>query len=1017
MQRVRFRRLTISLGLALLLSLLLMSGGISAQDANQAAADLTWASPSGNTTITVTVNDSDINRSGAQNDSGPDQYDNAFTIAIPAVVGDTHTFVVANFPIADRNGDGSVNSLDVTIYNPGADTIVDTGPNGTADLAVQSVDGDNGVIVIRVVDNVIVAADFRLVYNSAVVNVSTDADGAEPTVISSNENITGFGLRLAETGKTTGLYSATVEIATTVSQTDFAAFDETGVGVDLNGDGDVTDLAVAVGLYEAAYGGADLDPALDGDGNAITVVTAGTVDETVTGTDLNGDGDALDVAVAAAAFYEAAYGVDLNGDGDTADAVTQYAANLFPNGSVRPIIQVSSTANDVITITYTDLDGDLERTAIQSTDSVTVESTDPAFSGLSPASGSATTDVTPDIVADVTDSDSGVTEASIAIEVHVWADDGDGKVQEGEVGVPIAGSPFTPTTSAITGGFRATTTLPQQIGDPDLAWRAVATDVAGNAGASDSDASDTGADISYQALSVDNTPPSLLEAFAGHALDADGALDVAANSATTVRARFDESLDADSVVPSDFTVGGVTPTAANVSSGNVYLTVSSLAPSATPEVELVGKVSDRAGNELGAGSKKTASDVIAPTISVTLGASLTNDTVKVSITSDEDIIGSPTLRINGNAALGGLTNPGARLWERTVTKAEADGVDGRVTVYAEGRDASGNVGSKGSLTDGGATGAVTYELDLAINDNGAEPIYVVSGDDAVGAPETSEVNPFVRIQFNGEGTEYEDDAAADVDTHALVTITTLTLTKDAETAVDILGTEVRRTDSEFVLALTGLSVGSTYTITLNAEDEIGNVYALDQTMSLDVVARAKVALALQPGMNLVSFPEAPVEPGINEVFPASSNVDVVLAYDPSQDVPWLVSQRNTGTGLFGSEAEIQTIQIGLGYWVQSTGFNDISYSSRPFIQAGVVPPPVPPAIPVVGGQSNLVGFVSLTGAANALTDTYFQGVTWQVAYSFAPDSGWTALRPGDASTVVEGKGYILFAAANGWVTP
>lgn len=1004
MQRVRFRRLTISLGLALLLSLLLMSGGISAQDANQAAADLTWASPSGNTTITVTVNDSDINKSGAQNDSGPDQYDNAFTIAIPAVVGDTHTFVVANFPIADRNGDGSVNSLDVTIYNPGADTIVDTGPNGTADLAVQSVDGDNGVIVIRVVDNVIVAADFRLVYNSAVVNVSTDADGAEPTVISSNENITGFGLRLAETGKTTGLYSATVEIATTVSQTEFDDFDETGVGVDLDGDGNQTDTAVAPCVYADVYGiGAD--------------VCEGTVDETVLLVDINGNGDQLDTALSATAFYEAAYGVDLNGDGDTADAVTQYAANLFPNGTVRPSIQVSSTANDVITVTYTDLDGDLERTAAQSTDSTTVESTDPAFSGLSPASGSATTDVTPDIVADVTDSDSGVTETSIAIEVNVWADDGDGKVQDGEVGVAIAGSPFTPATSAITGGFRATTTLPQQIGDPDLAWRVVATDVAGNGGVSDSDTSDTGAAISYQALSVDNTPPALLEAFAGHALDADGALDVAANSATTVRARFDESLDANSVVPSDFTVGGVTPTAANVSSGNVYLTVSALAPSATPEVELVGKVSDRAGNELGAGSKKTASDVIAPTISVTLGASLTKDTVKVSITSDEDIIGSPTLRINGNAALGGLTNPGTRLWERTVTKAEADGVDGRVTVYAEGRDASGNVGSKGSLTDGGATGAVTYELDLAINDGGTSPAYVVSGDEAGGATETSEVNPFVRIQFNGEGAEYVDGDGADVDTHALVTITTLTLTKDAETAVDILGTEVRRSDTEFVLALTGLSVGSTYTITLNAEDEIGNVYAADEATTLDVIARAKVALSLQPGMNLVSFPESPVEPGINEVFPASSNVDVVLAYDPSQDVPWLVSQRNTGTGLFGSEAEIQTIQIGLGYWVQSTGFNDISYSSRPFIQSGVVPPPVPPAIPVVGGQSNLVGFVSLTGAADAESDTYFQGVTWQVAYSFAPDTGWNASRPGDESLVEAGKGYIVFAAASGWVTP
>jgi len=524
--------------------------------------------------------------------------------------------------------------------------------------------------------------------------------------------------------------------------------------------------------------------------------------------------------------------------------------------------------------------------------------------------------------------------------------------------------------------------------------------------------------ISYQALSVDNTPPALLEAFAGHALDADGALDVAANSKTTVRARFDESIDALSVVPSDFTVGGVTPTAANVSSGDVYLTVSALAPSATPEVELVGRVSDRAGNELGAGSKKTASDVIAPTISVTLGASLTKDTVKVSITSDEDIIGSPTLRINGDPALGGLTNPSARLWERTVTSAEAGAVGARVTVYAEGRDASGNVGSKGSLTDGGATGAVTYELDLTVNDNSTPPVYVVSGDesDAVVAL-TSEVNPFVRIQFNGEGAEYVDALDADVDTHALMTMTTLTLAKDAEDAVDILGTEIRRSDSEFVLALTGLSVGSTYTITLNAQDEIGNVYAADVSKQLEVVARAKVALSLQPGMNLVSFPEAPVEPGINEVFPAGSNVDVVLAYDPSQDVPWLVSQRNTETGLFGSEAEIQTIQIGLGYWVQSTGFNDISYSSRPFIQSGVVPPPVPPAIPVVGGQSNLVGFVSLTGAADAETDIYFQGVSWQVAYSFAPDSGWEASRPGDESIVEAGKGYILFAAASGWVTP
>ncbi len=131
-------------------------------------------------------------------------------------------------------------------------------------------------------------------------------------------------------------------------------------------------------------------------------------------------------------------------------------------------------------------------------------------------------------------------------------------------------------------------------------------------------------------------------------------------------------------------------------------------------------------------------------------------------------------------------------------------------------------------------------------------------------------------------------------------------------------------------------------------------------MSFKVVARPQVTITLEPGMNLVSFPEVPAEPGINEVFGADSGVDVVLSYDPSLDVPWLISQRNA-EGVFGEDAEIQSVQVGRAYWVQTEGFSDIKYASRPYLDPTQVPPPPPPVIPVLGGESNLIGFISLTG--------------------------------------------------------
>ena len=61
-------------------------------------------------------------------------------------------------------------------------------------------------------------------------------------------------------------------------------------------------------------------------------------------------------------------------------------------------------------------------------------------------------------------------------------------------------------------------------------------------------------------------------------------------------------------------------------------------------MELVGEVSDLSGNVLQAGPKQTAEDGINPAVTATLSGTLTNGDVDITITSDEDIAGAPSVR-------------------------------------------------------------------------------------------------------------------------------------------------------------------------------------------------------------------------------------------------------------------------------------------------------------------------------------------------------------------------------------
>ena len=1080
MQRVRFRRLIISLGLASMLSLLLLSGGVFAQSANgiDASAGGTagndWASADADVaeakrTIKVTVNDPDVNVPGVimegeePNDDGGAREKDRTGTAYTAPDGDGQTtFYTDNFPIADRDGDGIVNANDVTVQLANGEDAVN--------VSVLSVGANDGIVTVRSAQGAASANQaIRLVFNAATYNDTTDADGDEAVVVSSSRTRAGIPLRLTEqtaTGaanKTVGLYSATFVVSDTqpddyVDGGGYSTFDEVGVGVNLNGPAaDLgEDAAVAVRLYAAAYlgQGQAFRLANDADNQAVLfssdtamfpdtaaddattsataiALTGGTWNEAdfETAVDLNGNSNATDTAVAVA-FYEAHYNTDLNGDGDQGDAVTVYNATLFPGGK-RPVLLVSES--DQVTVTYNDLNivnGEPKRTGGSDRDTVRIESEAPGASSISPVAGTNTTARSPRLTADVTDGDSGVVKDSIEIWIFNWNDDGDNKVGKGEVGSERAkyttkGQGVRVSTLAISGGYSAAVTLqPDRNPEVSLAWQVIAEDTAGNR-----------LESSFAGLRIDNVVPRLNAVYTGHAWNT--AVNPAVNNPdagvrTSVRVEFTEGLDPASVDANDFRVDGAVPMDADALGNSVYLTVPEQAPDNTPVVALAGDVADRAGNILRAGPSRTSEDGINPKVTVALDKTLTNDEVGITITTDEDIAGAPSVMTRFKDASGnvqptvvfGLTSPSARTWTTTIAKNEtaAGTSSGRINVMVTASDSIGNKGAAGNEGDGSARGSITYQLDRYIN-GGADgaasvaPTFVVSGDDAsTEAVETSQTNPFVRIVFDQEAKKEYDG-----DTNSMVTLTSLTV---AETPVggakgdagDAMGLVIRRAANEFVLPLLDLTTGSSYEVSVNAEDAAGNTYAAVQKSSFKVVARPGVTIQLQPGMNLVSFPEIPAEPGINEVFPAGSGVDVVLSYDPALDVPWLISQRNA-EGVFGEDAEIQSVQVGRAYWVQTGGFNDIKYASRPFLDPTQVPPPVPPVVAVLGGESNLIGFISLTGADSVDADDYFKGVSWQVAYTFDPSSGWAVLRPGGEDTVDAKKGYIVFASKDGWVTP
>ncbi len=737
------------------------------------------------------------------------------------------------------------------------------------------------------------------------------------------------------------------------------------------------------------------------------------------------------------------------------------------SGTFRAVIDTNATdstsnslkvgKDDQITLTYSDADP--KRTVSKI---LKVESTAPVFSELSPANASAGR-ANPEVEFNVTDGGSGIgsDEDDDIIVIFGIDNNSDGTLESAETyQVDNSGS-----LNEVDGGFHARQRLPSSSdasNDSTVYWWATAMDAAGNKAVTDrqakvddeSDPCDTsafpedslaGVDVGDTAavggcqpysIKIDNTEPTISSAQTGAFWDTSNKDDDDKTNTTATKGKanmvlvmFNESLDADSVEASDFEVNDATPTKADVYSGakaNVFLTLSSdLDPNSEPKVELVGQVLDLAGNRQSSDSVDSATDGIAPTLTVSVEGGprpVTKGEVKVMISSNEDV-GTPNVAFQkvveadkgddadtedideAMDALGDATNvdavlKSARSYEATFTAPES----GLYNVYVTASDATNsNTGAAGvnegpiDLSDD--TKAILFEFDNAVG----EP--TVTPDDKTGSDNS---DPFITIDFAAEGTEYPDDAGKDVDSYGTVTIVSATLKSPDMDAMDIATSLATTNNVKFLYKASDLAKGN-HKVTVKAKDAAGNEEEFEKTVK--IVEREPFSLELMPGWNLVSLPGNPTNSSLNAVIPADHPASTILSYDAESG--WTTAIRSEDGTWLGT---LMTVDASRAYWIQTDTYESIKVDI-PRIGAGTS---VPPTISLMAGW-NFVPVVDVTGDMNhgdsVSAKGYFSGTKVNRVYSFNTLQGMWEVVDLEKGSLMVGSGYWAHASEAGVLAP
>ena len=914
--------LPIAIALTLLTAMYLLTTASGSAAAGTVALDKSYITTPGGT-ITVTLTDSDLN-SGVSTTESSDRSAVTYAVAAQNTVGSASDkeVKVKKVPIMDTNADGVVNATDVLFTTTTSDCAGAFICNATrlGTWVVWSVDADDGIVILRNTHATVTTAEafnFKLIYTAPDIQHAT-------VKVASTQDTTGFNLTVRETGANTGIFTGSFKTLATTSTT-------TPIGC-------VTTVPCA------------------GQGSS----------EVALGVDLNGDGDILDGVVTTTAAESALLLTDYNGDGDYTDASnfsSSLALNAFPLGLVRPTIATVTGA--LITVTYDD--AGTARTA-----NATVETTKPSITIVSPSHLSATRTQSTRLIAEITDADAGVDNTALTFSVQ-YATTSAGVNLQGDGNAATTVTTTAVVATAISGGYRIESQLSNVgTGTHSVGWFVTAADKAGNVVSSDQDATSDTDTRKNQEIRVDTDAPALASSGAattGQYLDAANAIitDATKADAMWVHVKFNEELDGTTLATTDFKVASVVPTevkwvAGSTKGKSVFLKVAKQASDATPKIEVVSAVGDRAGNTVQGGlSVAAAADGIAPTVTVTISPSTKLDKTKMTIDvqSDEALLTAPTVTVNATGTGAQLTVPslvGTNLF-RSVYTASATantGAPNSFNVQVSSTDTTNNTATSGVAAHDDA-GAILFEIDNAI----PVPTLSFPGGNVPASVYTQ--NPFITIDWTNEGTEYGVSGTAsgatptkndgtqtvDTDSHNKVVLTTITLD-----AVDVSGDVLRVNDGKFLLSAQNLTLAE-HTLKMTGTDDAGNTRDVEQKFT--VKERAAFSLTLSPGWNLVSLPAEPKTPAINDAIGLTTTASIVLTYDPSEAGGWLTATRpSTGTAFAGT---LTSLKSNRAYWVYTDSFDALKIKLNT-LGAGTAA--TLPTVSLVAGW-NLIPVLDVTG--------------------------------------------------------
>ncbi len=650
-----------------------------------------------------------------------------------------------------------------------------------------------------------------------------------------------------------------------------------------------------------------------------------------------------------------------------------------------------------IKATYKDTTPSTTATFVDVSASANVETDEPTFSNLLPEDGFAT-------------------QTTVPIFTGIIIDSGGSGLDVATILITVGGVPASPVVTGEDGDDSVTYTFtpPALTENVIHSWSVSADDLAGNTGVSDADPDDGEEDQDDHMLNVDGNNPVILSAETGKYYDS-VAKEEKSDKLDRLVLIFDDDIDGDSVTPADFTVEGLPPIDTEVVDERVYLTLSEdLAADAEPFVAIAsgGSVSDEAGNSLTAqaDANADATDEIAPTYTVTLDTTLTDDEVVITVSSNEK--GSvPTVKvhnISGDAIkILNILVKTSTSWEATFSKSATH--EGENSVVVSGLDKNNNTAEKGdaTITSGDfEDDAIVFTLDTTVPVVNFEP-----ADEG----EVTSTAPFITLTFFNGVVEVGKEEKVVVDSAVFGPA-------DGDLA-DVTADGRASTDQEtWIYKASGLTVGDDYTIKVTITDLAGNeTEDAEATFTVDEPDLEEIALI--PGSNLVSLSGDPADPDINAVI-TLLEVTSVITYDPVNPDPvtgpWKTATRDSSGNLSGP---LDTIDAQHAYWVSTSSFEPIEVEVEQ-LGAGAA---IPPSIALVGGW-NLVPVVNVSGDAaidvsgdtglQLNADTYFGSTAWVTAYTWDTQGElWVKVLPGTFDDVTVGKGYWLYVTEAGILVP